>query len=193
MNLLQFTQQVSAYIPSFSATIVYLYLDEDPKYKASELNAHGPTVRGWQSTKNCEYPQELILKLKKRCSLHKIQFLAHQYLIRELLYKTQKKLLHMKIVIASKIELYSSNEDTNTVTDVMQITWEYLGYITLSDNQSSSFKSRELKSAKVPTCTATFIKLKLGKNHSNSYNTYNQVFLYLFNVYIENKLRFIIV
>lgn len=78
------------------------------------------------------------------------------------------------LLIASKIELYSSNEDTNTVTDVTKIAWEYLGYITLSDNQSSSFKSRELKSAKVPTCTATFIKLKLGKNHNNSYNTYNQ-------------------
>lgn len=64
----------------------------------------------------------------------------------------------------------------------MALKWDYLGYITLSDNQSSSFKSRELKSAKVPTCVATFIKLKLGKNHNNSYNTYNQVSLIAINV-----------
>lgn len=83
---------------------------------------------------------------------------------------------------ASKIELFNSNEDTNTVTDVANINWEYLGYITLSDNQSSAFKSRELKSAKVPTCVVTFVKLKLGKNHSNSYNTYNQVSLIAINV-----------
>lgn len=53
--------------------------------------------------------------------------------------------------------------------------WEYLGYITLSDNQSTGFKSRELKSANVPSPIASFVKLKLGKNHVNSYNINNQV------------------
>lgn len=57
--------------------------DEDSKHRASELNAHGPTVKGWQSAKNCEYPQEIILQLEKRSSLNKMQFLAHQYLIRK--------------------------------------------------------------------------------------------------------------
>lgn len=61
------------------------------------------------------------------------------------------------------------------MTDIANVNWEYLGYITLSENQSTGFKSRELKSAKVPECVATFVKLKLSKNHSNSYNTYNQV------------------
>lgn len=55
------------------------------------------------------------------------------------------------------------------------MTWDYLGYITLSDNQSTGFKSRELKSANVPACISSFVKLKLGKNHINSYNINNQV------------------
>ena len=76
---------------------------------------------------------------------------------------------------ASKIELFSSNEDTNTVADVNTINWDYLGYITLSDNQSTGFKSRELKSANVPVTTASYVKLKLGKNHANSHNNNNQV------------------
>lgn len=79
--------------------------------------------------------------------------------------------------LASKIELFSSNEDTNTVDDVASITWDYLGYITLSDNQSTGFKSRELKSANVPVTTASFFKLKLSKNHSNSHNNNNQVLI----------------
>ncbi|XP_044263745.1 centrosomal protein of 104 kDa [Tribolium madens] len=137
---------------------------EDPKYRATELNTHGPTVKGWQSAKNCEYPQEVVIQLTKRCCLNKIQILAHQYLI------------------PSKIELFSSNEDTNTIDDVASITWNYLGYITLSDNQSTGFKSRELKSANVPTTTASFVKLKLGKNHSNSHNNNNQVSLIAVNV-----------
>ncbi|XP_063905541.1 centrosomal protein of 104 kDa isoform X1 [Zophobas morio] len=137
---------------------------EDPKYRATELNTHGPTVKGWQSARNCEYPQEVVIQLDKRCSLNKIQLLAHQYLI------------------PSKIELFSSNEDTNTVADVNTINWDYLGYITLSDNQSTGFKSRELKSANVPVTTASYVKLKLGKNHANSHNNNNQVSLIAVNV-----------
>lgn len=78
-------------------------------------------------------------------------------------------------ISASKIELFASNQDTNTVEDVMNINWDYLGYITLSDNQSTGFKSRELKSVNVPTCVASFLKLKLGNNHTNAYNINNQV------------------
>lgn len=53
--------------------------------------------------------------------------------------------------------------------------WDYLGYITLSDNQSTGFKSRELKSANIPISVASFVKLKLGKSHVNSYNINSQV------------------
>ncbi|KAI4468648.1 glycine- glutamate- thienylcyclohexylpiperidine-binding protein [Holotrichia oblita] len=146
-----------------SFSVIYVS-DEDPKYKSIELNAHAPTVKGWQSSKNCEYPQEIVLQLETRCTVDKIQILAHQYLI------------------PSKIELFSNNEDTNMVSDVTNINWEYLGYITLSDNQSTGFKSRELKSANVPNCLASFIKLKLHKNHNNSYNINNQVSLIAINV-----------
>lgn len=63
---------------------IYMAINEgeDPKHRSTELNTHGPTVKGWQSEKNCEYPQEIVLQLEKRCSITKIQFLAHQYLIR---------------------------------------------------------------------------------------------------------------
>ncbi|XP_022908235.1 centrosomal protein of 104 kDa [Onthophagus taurus] len=146
--------------------------DEDPKYKSSELNIHSPTVKGWQSSKNCDFPQEIVVQLEKRCALDKVQILAHQYLI------------------PSKIELFSSNEDTNTVSDINNVSWEYLGYITLSDNQSTGFKSRELKSANVPKCIASFVKLKLHKNHKNSYNINNQVSLIAINLLgTENESR----
>ncbi|XP_017773624.1 PREDICTED: centrosomal protein of 104 kDa isoform X2 [Nicrophorus vespilloides] len=144
-------------------SVVYV-TDEDPKFKANELNNHGPTVKGWQSQKNCDYPQEIIIQLAKRCYLSKIQLLMHQYLI------------------PSKVELFASNEDTNTVVDVNGISWDYLGYVTLSDNQSTGFKSRELKSANVPTTIASFLKLKLSKNHNNTYNIHNQVSLIAINI-----------
>ncbi|XP_018562856.1 centrosomal protein of 104 kDa [Anoplophora glabripennis] len=136
---------------------------EDPKYRSAELNIHGPTVKGWQSEKKCEYPQEIILKLERRCVLTKIQLLTHQYLI------------------PSKVEIFLNNEDTNTIENVSLITWEYLGYITLSDNQGTEFKSRELKSANVPKKEATFVKMNLHRNHENIYNINNQVSLIAIN------------
>ncbi|GLH11379.1 Blast:Centrosomal protein of 104 kDa, partial [Gryllus bimaculatus] len=60
--------------------------------------------------------------------------------------------------------------------------FEYLGFITLSDNHSTAFKSRELKSVTVPSCTARFLKLRLHKNHSNALNPHNQVGLIAINV-----------
>lgn len=59
----------------------YLIQGEDAKHRLNELNFHGPTVKGWQSERNCSYPQEIILQLEKISKLHKIQVLAHQYLI----------------------------------------------------------------------------------------------------------------
>lgn len=56
---------------------------EDEHYRASELNTHGPTVLGWQSARECSYPQELILQLHSTATIQKIQVLAHQYLIRQ--------------------------------------------------------------------------------------------------------------
>lgn len=44
---------------------------------------HGPTVRGWRSEKNCDYPQEIVLQLERRCVLNKVQILIHQFLIRK--------------------------------------------------------------------------------------------------------------
>ncbi|CAG9813741.1 unnamed protein product [Phaedon cochleariae] len=155
----------------FDFTVIYA-TSEDPKYRFTELNTHSPIIKGWKSEKNCDYPQEIILQLEKRCILNKIQILAHQYLI------------------PSKIELFLSNEDTNVMEDVTNINWDYLGYITLSTNESTEFKSRELKSANVPKNLVTYVKLNLHTNHFNSHNKLNQVSLIAVNTlgsHIENR------
>ncbi|XP_066143045.1 centrosomal protein of 104 kDa isoform X2 [Euwallacea fornicatus] len=137
---------------------------EDSKYRLTELNSHGPIVRGWRSEKNCDYPQEIVLQLEKRCVLDKIQILAHQYMI------------------PSRVEFYCSNEDSNTISDIGDVSWEYIGYVTLTSNESTEFKSRELKSANVPKMEASFVKLSLFKNHIIPLNVFNQVSVIAFNV-----------
>ncbi|CAG9766448.1 unnamed protein product [Ceutorhynchus assimilis] len=132
---------------------------EDPKYRLTELNTHGPTVKGWQSAKNCQYPQEIVIQLRQKCYLNKIQILSHQHMI------------------ASKVEFYSSKEEADD-----NIEWEYIGYVTLTSNESTEFKSRELKSANLPKIGAYFLKLNLCENHKNPLNTYNQVSIIALNV-----------
>ena len=62
---------------------IELSAGEDEKYKASELDSHGPSVRGWLSSRNCSYPQEILFLLFTPAIIHQIQILAHHYIIRE--------------------------------------------------------------------------------------------------------------
>ncbi|CAH0552097.1 unnamed protein product [Brassicogethes aeneus] len=147
----------------FDFSVVYV-TSEDPKFRSTEFNTHGPCVKGWQSAKNCEYPQEIVIKLHRKCFLDCVQILAHQHLI------------------PTQADLYYTNDDINSSDDVTNINWEYVGYILLSDNVTANFNSRELKSANVPAHKATFVKLVLYENHKNEFNKYNQVSLIAINI-----------
>ncbi|KAF9797752.1 hypothetical protein SFRURICE_017947, partial [Spodoptera frugiperda] len=52
---------------------------EDSSYPACELNAQGPAARGWRSEGTP--PHELLLRLARVTSVHKLQLLAHHQLI----------------------------------------------------------------------------------------------------------------
>ncbi|KAG7213695.1 hypothetical protein KM043_002936 [Ampulex compressa] len=135
-------------------------IGEEDRHSSLELNVHGPTVRGWQSSRKCTYPQELILRLHRPTKLTRIQVLAHQYLIPE------------------KLEIWTSRDENASVsTD-----FNYLGYITLSDNASTMYKSRELKSVALPETEAISLKLRLHKPHSNAHNVHDQVGLIAINI-----------
>ena len=54
---------------------------DDEQHPASELNHHGPLVNGWQSSRFCTYPQELILQLESFTRIRNVQILSHQFLI----------------------------------------------------------------------------------------------------------------
>ncbi|PNF19286.1 Centrosomal protein of 104 kDa [Cryptotermes secundus] len=82
---------------------------------------------------------------------------------------------------AQKLELWAGNE-TDVQLSPTTAEFEYLGFITLSDNQTTGFTSRELKSVTVPSCAARYLKLRLHANHPNSLNVHNQVALIAINV-----------
>jgi centrosomal protein CEP104 len=65
----------------------------DEQHPASELNHHGPLVNGWQSSRFCSYPQELILQFENHIRIRRVQLLAHQYLIGKNLHMKNKILI----------------------------------------------------------------------------------------------------
>ncbi|XP_039259269.2 centrosomal protein of 104 kDa-like [Styela clava] len=129
---------------------------ESEGYSARNLEEHSPTVAGWQTPRFCVYPQELIVQLKEPARLKKLQLLAHQYLI------------------PTKVEFYIGGVDGSR-------NFKRLGYIYLSSNEKTGYKSRELKSVHVDT-EGTMLKLVLHKNHLNKFNLYNQVSIMAFNI-----------
>ncbi|XP_064610541.1 centrosomal protein of 104 kDa-like isoform X2 [Liolophura sinensis] len=136
---------------------------QDESYKASELNHHSPLTKGWQSTRFCLYPQDIVVQLEKRCRLRKIQILSHQFLV------------------ATKIEFYVGDVPDDTAVSLQNARYTRLGYVSLSDNEKTGFKARELKSVHVDA-VGVFLKLVIHKNHINKYNLYNQVGIVAVNV-----------
>ncbi|KAJ8016674.1 hypothetical protein DPEC_G00009700 [Dallia pectoralis] len=131
-------------------------------FSAKELLVHAPTVNGWRSARVCTYPQQVILQLTEPCRVRKLQLLAHQYLI------------------SSKIEFHIGDrlpEHSPGLSGPLL----RLGYVSLSDNEKTGFKARELKSVHVDAI-GTYLRLTFHRNHVNRYNHYNQVALVAINV-----------
>ncbi|KAK1801111.1 hypothetical protein P4O66_022819, partial [Electrophorus voltai] len=132
----------------------------EENYSAKELMVHAPTVNGWRSARFCRYPQEITLQMVERCRIRKLQLLAHQYLI------------------SAKVEFHIGDRPLDAASSQQ---FGRLGYVSLSNNEKTGFRSRELKSVHV-NATGTYLKLTFHRNHVNQYNLYNQVALVAINI-----------
>ncbi|KAK2897889.1 centrosomal protein of 104 kDa isoform X2 [Channa argus] len=135
----------------------------EDNFSAKELMVHAPTVNGWRSSRMCSYPQHITLQLAERCRVRKLQLLAHQYLI------------------PAKVEFHIGDTLPETSTAGFPGQLRRLGYVSLSVNEKTGFKARELKSVHVDA-VGTYLRITLHRNHVNSYNQYNQVALVAINV-----------
>lgn len=135
----------------------------EDNFPAKELMVHAPTVSGWRSSRLCCYPQHVTLQLVERSRVRKLQLLAHQYLI------------------PAKVEFHIGDTLPEASTPGLQGQLRRLGYVSLSDNEKTGFKARELKSVHVDAI-GTHLRITFHRNHVNSYNHYNQVALVAINV-----------
>ncbi|EGB04924.1 hypothetical protein AURANDRAFT_72373 [Aureococcus anophagefferens] len=113
----------------------------DPDFAATELNVHSPHTRGWQTSRFCEYPQEVIVELARGASISQIQLLSHQH------------------KIATRIELF-----VGSGSSLDRAAWTRLGYLSLDTNERSRFQARELKSVYVDA-QGRYLKLVAHRCH----------------------------
>lgn len=137
---------------------------EDPDYPVVELLTASPQSKGWQSSRFCDYPQEIILQFMSPIVIKQIQFLSHQ------------------CKIASRIELFSFLPELHTINHNSDLKWTKLGFLSLDPNERSNFQARELKSVFLNS-PALYFKMHLHKCHSNRYNLFNQVGLIALNIF----------
>lgn len=143
-------------------TVVNSSSHED-NFSAKELLVHAPTVSGWRSSRLCSYPQHITLQLDERSRMRKLQLLTHQYMI------------------PSKVEFHIGDSLPESSPSGFPGTMRKLGYVSLSDNEKTSFKARELKSVHVDAI-GTYLRVTLHKNHVNRHNHFSQVALVAINV-----------
>ncbi|KAK7477381.1 hypothetical protein BaRGS_00031357 [Batillaria attramentaria] len=136
---------------------------EDDVHKAGDLNHHGPLAKGWQSSRFCLYPQDIVVSLEHVSRIRKIQILSHQYLI------------------PTKIEFFVGDVPEGTPMMLENARYTRLGYVSLSDNEKTGYKARELKSVHVDA-VGRYLRLNIHKNHINKHNLYNQVGIVAINV-----------
>ncbi|KAL3861939.1 hypothetical protein ACJMK2_007949 [Sinanodonta woodiana] len=136
---------------------------QDDAHRVSELNYHSPLTKGWQSSRYCLYPQDIVIQLDNRSRLRKVQVLSHQFLI------------------ATKVEFFVGDVPDGVTVTLDNARYTRLGYVSLSDNEKTGFKARELKSVQVDA-VGVFLKLNIHKNHINKFNLYNQVGIIAVNV-----------
>jgi len=125
----------------------------------------------WISSKNCQYPQYVTMKLiNGECFINTIQILFHQYCIPS----------KVELFLGNYIEMPNMKNNMNQddyerlLKSFVAIEFERIGYFTLYNNQNINNTARELKLIKIGK-KAQYIKLVIYECYKNQSNIYNQV------------------
>jgi len=134
---------------------------ECDNHPVRELQTFHAQSRGWQSSRWCDYPQELVLQFPGKVTLQQVQVLSHQF------------------KITSRVELFMGTLPLGMSAPLggpQDVKFTRLGHFSLDSNERSGYQARELKTVYVPRATeGAYLKLVLHKCHINEHNLYNQL------------------
>ncbi len=125
---------------------------EDPQNPISDLIS---SIGEWQSSRFCQYPQELIIQFISPVIVKQIQFLSHQF------------------KIARKIEIFTYLPNFKDLEED-GINFKKMGFLKFDSNEKNRFSSRELKSVFMDL-PCLYMKMRMFENYPNKFNIFNQV------------------
>lgn len=136
----------------------------------------------------CSYPQHITLRLVERSRVRKLQLLAHQYMV-----PTQVE-FHIgdppppgsSPGLPGQLRRLGWDRRLGSpqlcLWQVSLSSWDMFSRhscVSLSNNENTGFKARELKSGHVDAI-GSYLRITFHRNHINRYNKYNQVMRFYF-------------
>ena len=131
---------------------------EDPSFPLLNLEERNTSNGGWISEKNCKYPQKIIAKFNKLVDIKQINIIINETKIPK------------TIQFINCIELEGDLSNRKN-----KYKYEIIGFIELSSNVETNYKSREFRKIFINIHNTNRIKVLINENYENSFNTYNQV------------------
>ena len=131
---------------------------EEPSFPLLNLEERNSSNGGWISEKNCKYPQKIIAKFNKLVDVKQINIIVNETKIPTV------------IQFINCIEL-----EGNLLNNKNKYRYENIGYIELSSNVETDYKSREFRKILLNIYKTNRIKILIHENYKNSFNKYNQV------------------
>ncbi|EPY25115.1 hypothetical protein STCU_06835 [Strigomonas culicis] len=148
--------------------------DDYPVYHLSEVaDAKEAEHKGWQSARFGKIPQTLVLRFHGNVWLQQIRILSHE----------------TKISSKVEIRVFQLKKDMlDSPPSFRGARFTKLGAVEFNTNEQSNYRSKERKTVHLKT-EAYFLKLLFDKPYTNSYNTGQQVGVYLIECsgYIVNS------
>ena len=135
---------------------------QDPFYPLNNLITRN-NIYGWQSSRFCSYPQEIVVDFLSYVNIKQINLLIHE--------KKIPTVIEFVNCLPKIMNLNNSNTEKNSNIYYKN---KNIGFIRLSPNTESNYKSREFRKIHINIFTKR-LKLILHKNYTNAYNLFSQV------------------
>ena len=125
------------------------------------------TKGGWLSGRYCIYPQEILIQFPQMVNIRQINILINES-------KIPKMIEFINCVPVGDKNKFILNNNNNSRIIPSEFDFQNIGFIKLSSNVDSKYKSRELRKIYI-NVNSEFLKLKIHKNYENSLNIFCQV------------------
>ena len=144
------------------------FSSQDPYHPINYLLLKDKNTKGgWLSSRYCIYPQDILIQFPQMVNIRQINILINES-------KIPKMIEFINCIPVGDKNKFILNNNNNSRIIPSEFNYQNIGFIKLSSNVDSKYKSRELRKIYI-NVNSEFLKLKIHKNYENSLNIFCQV------------------